>query len=340
MNSARIKECTELSSEILKNFELSELPVSKIILKCLRLCRLLDDKDGILLFTYESSGYPNTPSGMPLDAWRISKIAGRRYIEKNVKQGKTVEVERARLQLISEIEEVIAAQKIQLAAANDPNISITSANPNQFIFAPTGNTNERASVITAIKNNQSLLQKVTGSLYAYILQIYNNLMYGNIVEDTFTRARLEANDKLAKLCPDAIKKFVSVYDNMDSSNPEDWANAVHSCRRILLDMADALYPPQDQPISVSGRTIKVGTEQYINRLIQFISSKAESKTYADVVGADLSSIGMRLDAINDAVCKGTHVDVSKDEASRYIIHTYLLISDIISLYNAPEDIES
>ena len=46
-----------------------------------------------------------------------------------------------------------------------------------------------------------------------------------------------------------------------------------------------------------------------------------------------SSIGMRLDAINEAVCKGTHVDVSKDEASRYIIHTYLLISDIISIRN-------
>lgn len=170
--------------------------------------------------------------------------------------------------------------------------------------------------------------------------MYNNLMYGNIVEDTFTRARLEANEKLAKLCPDAIKKFVSVYDNMDSNNPEDWANAVHSCRRILLDMADALYPPRDQPISVNGKAIKVGAEQYINRLIQFVSSKVESKTYADVVGADLSSIGIRLDAINNAVCKGTHVDVSKDEASRYIIHTYLLISDIISLYNVAEDMVS
>ena len=49
MNSQRIKECTDLATEILKNFELSELPVSKIILKCLRLCRLLGDEDGILL---------------------------------------------------------------------------------------------------------------------------------------------------------------------------------------------------------------------------------------------------------------------------------------------------
>ena len=101
--------------------------------------------------------------------------------------------------------------------------------------------------------------------------------------------------------------------------------------RILLDLADALYPPSDTPIQTNGKTIKVGPDQYINRLIQYICSKSASKTYKDVVGADLKSIGERLDAINGAVCKGTHTDVTKDEATRYIIHTYLLISDIIAL---------
>lgn len=336
MNSERIRECTDLSAEILRNFELSELPVSKIILKCLRLCRLLGDEDGVLLFTYESSGYPSTSSGMASDSWRIAGIAGRRYFEKVGKDGAKEEKEFAKTLLISEIEETISAQKIRLAAATDPNISISSANPYQSVFPPAGNTNERNLIVSAIRQNQSLLQKVTGNLYAYVLQIYNKLMYGNIVEDTFTQARLKVNDVLAKTCPKAVEKFVSVYSNMDSDNPEDWANAVHSCRRILLDLADVLYPPQDEPITVNGKTIKVGSDQYINRLIQFIDGKAGSKTYAKVVGTDLSGIGMRLDAINDAVCKGTHVDVSKDEASRYVVHTYLLISDIISLLDVAD----
>lgn len=333
MNSSRIQECTELSADILKNFELSELPVSKIILKCLRLCRLLGDEDGILLFTYESSGYPITSSGMPNDSWRIAGIAGRRYFETVEINGVKEEKELAKTQLISEIEETISAQKIRLSASADPNVSISSANPYQHVQPPAGNTVERNAIVNSIMKNQSILQKVTGRLYAYVLQIYNKLMYGNTIEDTFTRARLQVNDELSKLCPKAVEKFVSVYANMDSDNPEDWANAVHSCRRILLDLADALYPSQDEPIIVNGKKIKVGQDQYINRLIQFINGKAGSKTYAEVVGTDLSSIGMRLDAINEAVCKGTHVDVSKDEASRYIIHTYLLISDIISIRN-------
>ena len=159
----------------------------------------------------------------------------------------------------------------------------------------------------------------------------DNSISKNIIEDTFTKARLAVNDRLTSLCPKSIGKFVSVYENMDSENPEDWANAVHSCRRILLDLADALYPPQKDPIIIGKKEILVGHDQYINRLVQFISSKKGSQTYFNVVGSDLRSIGERLDAINDAVCKGTHVNVSKDEASRYIIHTYLLVSDIISL---------
>lgn len=99
----------------------------------------------------------------------------------------------------------------------------------------------------------------------------------------------------------------------------------------MVNLADVLYPARDEPIEIDGKQIKVGADQYINRLIQFISSKAKSKTYQDIVGADLSSIGKRLDAVNDAVCKGTHTEITRNEASRYIIHTYLLISDIVAL---------
>lgn len=174
---------------------------------------------------------------------------------------------------------------------------------------------------------------MTGCLYDYVLKIYNKLSYGNIVEDTFTKSRLAVNDKLSTLCPKSIEKFITVYNNMDSDNPEDWANAVHSCRRILVDLADVLYPPKDEPILINGKKIKVGKDQYINRLIQVIDSKAGSKTYSDIVGTDLEYTGKRIDAINNAACKGTHSDVSKEEASRYIIHTYLLISDIVSLFS-------
>ena len=147
----------------------------------------------------------------------------------------------------------------------------------------------------------------------------------------FARFKDQADTRLRTISPTIIDKLSSVYENMDSENPEDWANAVHSCRRILADLADVLYPPKEESIYINGKKIDVGKDKYINRLIQFIASKEDSDTYKQIVGTDLSSIGNRLDAIYNAVCKGTHTEITKDEALRIIIHTYLLISDIVAL---------
>ena len=329
MDANRIKDCTELSAEILGDFELSRIPVENVILKGLRLCRMLGDNTGVQLFTYESSGYPCTPTGLTPDVWQIAQLAGRTYMSPNPSNPSTPLYYHIPT-LLAEYQSIIDIQTRQLSAATDPNISFTGT-PYQGLGYQRSNQMERSTAANAVVNAQKWLQTIRGRLYDYVLQIHNNSVYGNIVEDTFTKARMEANLKLNSLCPQAISKFVSVYENMGSDNPEDWANAVHSCRRILVDLADALYPPKKEPVIVGGREIKVGEEQYINRLVQFIAGKAESKTYRDVVGADLSSIGNRLDAINDAVCKGTHAEITKDEASRYIIHTYLLLSDIVVL---------
>lgn len=330
MNSNRIKECTELSGEILRNFELSEIPMGNIVLKCLRLCRLLGDQKGTLLFTYESSGYPRGADGKyTTQAERIAVLAHREfqqydYVAKDISNYVSYA-------LISDLESGIETLRIKLAASADPGVALTSANPNQILRVPDGNSQERSQITFQIHQKMQILTQVKGALYNYILTIYNKLVYGNIVEDIFTESRIRVNEKLGEYCPKSVEKFVSVYENLLSDNPEDYANAVHSCRRILVDLADALYPPSDTPIQVNGKTIKVGVDQYINRLIQYICSKSGSKTYKDIVGSDLRSIGERLDAINNAVCKGTHADITKDEAQRYIIHTYLLIGDVISL---------
>ena len=327
MNSDRIKECTALSEEILRNIELSEIPLSSIILKGLRLCRLLGDADGIQLFSFEASGYPEkTDRIMTSEAWRISKLAGRRYFEE--KDGKRTEY--AMLDLVSQIVQKIDTGKLRIQAAKDP--ASYSGNLTPLAISYIKNGNERQAIATDVSNQAKWIGTISGSLYNYILDIYNRLRYGNIIEDIFTKTRFAVDTSLMKLCPEAIKKFISVYDNMDSENPEDWANAIHSCRRILNDFADSIYPPNDEPIKLSnGKVIKVGKDQYINRLVQFISNKSKSETYTAIVGSDLGSIGERLDAINNAVCKGTHSKLTKDEAARYLIHTYLLIGDIIQL---------
>lgn len=223
--------------------------------------------------------------------------------------------------LVSQLEQNIETGKMRIQAAHDPTSYSVDITP--LAIARTKGGRERLAIVKDIALQTKWIGKISGKLYDYVLNIYNRLQYGNIIEDIFTESRISTNEKLMELCPDSIRKFISVYENMDSDNPEDWANAIHSCRRILNDFADSIYLPSDDPITLkNGKTIKIGKDQYINRLIQFIAGKSDSKIYYSVVGADLQSIGERLDTINNAICKRTHTDITKDEASRYLIHIF------------------
>jgi hypothetical protein len=96
-----------------------------------------------------------------------------------------------------------------------------------------------------------------------------------------------------------------------------------------------LYPPNPGGLSEiqrGGKKIKVGPDEFINRLVIYVEDKANSETFRAIVGSHLHFLGDRLDAIYDASCKGTHTDIkSVEEAERYIIYTYILIGDILLL---------
>ena len=76
---------------------------------------------------------------------------------------------------------------------------------------------------------------------------------------------------------------------------------------------------------------KLGKNQYINRIIAFIEENSTSERFKSIVGSHLKYIGDRLDSIFKATQKGSHSTVNKEEADRYVLYTYLVINDILTL---------
>ncbi len=75
-----LSEALYLSSEILKNIELSELPLTNIALKASRLARLLNDFDVQKIMVYEVGGYPTLQSNtVSPETWQLAIAAGRGY---------------------------------------------------------------------------------------------------------------------------------------------------------------------------------------------------------------------------------------------------------------------
>ena len=173
-------------------------------------------------------------------------------------------------------------------------------------------------------------------LYRYVLAKHYELRFSGIADDIFTRVRARLDPAIGEAVPDAVQRLTAVYDNLRSDNPEDWSNAVHSCRRILEDLADVVFraraETRTKQVGKKEIIIQLGKENYINRLIAFIEDNSSSERFLEIVGSHLGYVGDRLDSVFKAAQKGSHdTIISRAEADRYVVYTYLLVGDILAL---------
>lgn len=328
-----LREALALSNEILKNIELSELNLEALCLKASRLARLLNDEIMQKIFSHEASGYPSGPDGIPVDVFRLAQIAGREYKKKDEKSGEDKSY--AYIQSAGELEASLSASKEALRAAQDPNVSVSSANPNQYLFTPVGNAKQRHQLQINITATAGRISSRRALVHRYATEKHYELKFSAISSDIFSRIRERVDGTIGEHVPAAVNKLAAVYENLQSSNTEDWSNAVHSCRRVLQDLADALFPAQtDRAVDKGGvkRTIKLGPDNYINRLVTYAADNSDSGRFTAIVGSQLNFLSDRLEALFRAAQKGSHdIILSREEADRYVIYTYLIVGDILAL---------
>ncbi len=120
-----IQEALSVSGEILKLIEESEIPISSVALKAVRLARLLNDSDYIKIFEYEVEGYPSSERGISPEVFRLAAIAKRTFKKKEEKTG--VEKEYANIQSIRHIEEELEAARAQCEKFPQPDPNLTHA---------------------------------------------------------------------------------------------------------------------------------------------------------------------------------------------------------------------
>ena len=326
-------EAQALSADILKDIELSQVPLQLVALKALRLARLLNDFDIQQIFEWESGGYPSGASGIRPEVWTVGESAGRVFFgsESTPDNPKSYMYTES----IEEMEHTVAMGTASLQAAQDPNISISSANQYQHVHAPMGNASERSNIRRQMRIASERLASRRTLIYSYAARKHYELKFAGLVDDVFGRIRSSVDASIGLVVPDAVKKLTAVYDNLKSDNPEDWANAAHSCRRVLQDLADAVFPARGETRtrSVNGKEIeiKLGAEQYINRLVAYVEDSSESSRFSEIVGSHLRYMGDRLDALFGAAQKGSHATVTMEEANRCVVYTYLTVGDILSL---------
>lgn len=293
------------------------------------LTHILKDKDYQKILDYEVSGYPTSSDGFPKDVWECAVMANRTYQRKDDETSEvktyayreSIDTLERKLQINLSRLEKIHEQELSMSSL----ASITCYGSNKYIVQ--GEISEL---------HQRLSSRKT-FIYDYVSKKYYELKFSDLAEDAFSRIRELVDNSIGSLVPMGDQKIMSIYKNLRSTNPEDWSMAVHGCRRVLTALADSVFPPQAEPRckNVNGKEIKIklGQDEYKNRLICFVEDHSDSERFKELVGSHLEFLENRLESVIEAANKGSHSTIiSREEADRYVVYTYMIVGDILSLW--------
>jgi hypothetical protein len=204
--------------------------------------------------------------------------------------------------------------------------------PQDLYFATESHQKVRAKTLPGIYGRRMVLGRVRTKLVTYLTETEAAVEFARAATDAFDRVRQTVDGLLSQIAPAALAKFKAANDRAGMGDPEAGSQALLSCRRILVSLADSLYPANGQSIRGSDNVERTMSEdKYLNRLWQFVTDNLPHESSRRLTQASLAEIGDRLDIVNDLASKGVHADVTAAEVDQCIVQTYLLAGDLLRL---------
>lgn len=329
---SRLDEARKVAQELLESLETSWAPIEAILMKAKRLARLMRDTDAQTWLDLETRGYPDSFNPEQLGSCKKYALAAGRIMS----DGKYYLLSLPKLEALGKSDEasIDALRSSRPIATKAKNFLEKKATEALLASKLKLQTQQKKNYA----DNQALFVSLKSALHNYATDIYLAIELGDVAEEIFEQARGDVDSFVRIHCPKAAEQLVAINERLHEDLPESRAAALTSCRRLLMTVADSLFPPQDQSWTDSnGKTRKVGSEEYKNRLLVYVEQKISSDSSFSIIVSEIEHLAARLDAVYEKVCKGVHADVSKEEARLAVIHTYLFLGEIARLSKKPKN---
>lgn len=191
---------------------------------------------------------------------------------------------------------------------------------------------EQAKLLLLIQSYVKIIEHVRQNIYSYLLLTEKNLHTGKPTSSVFERGLEYVRTSLAERAPAALDKFLAAEVSLAGGTPEDLSHALTSTRRMIKDLADALYPATGETIVGEDRVERVmDDDAYRNRLVQFVKEKLGKRLRGKVMGDTLASYGKRITNLDSMASKGVHRDVAVAEAEQCVIWSFMLVADLLRI---------
>jgi hypothetical protein len=151
-----------------------------------------------------------------------------------------------------------------------------------------------------------------------------NAQMAGVVNEIFLRAA-QIDPRLLTNLHGAFKSF----ERLDTN--EALAHAALSCRRLIENLANALYPPREGKV----KNRLVGKAEYRNRLWAYIDDQLDSNSQRQLVLSTLQDVGNRLDKLDAVANSGLHANIEPNETRRLLVGLTSLTYDLLTLAEPP-----
>jgi hypothetical protein len=321
----RTREIISDAVAIIRDIEGGSLPLSRIALRARRLAQTLDDDAAFAWLSLECSGV--TPGVQPERLTHDSQEALRGFT-KWTKLHATLDV--AKLDVDQVMKDLAAGKQPARTLAFGASLSALersleeTLSPRPLVHAViTGNQNKLVEI-----ELRAVLERVSVAIHEWASGVYISHKFRALAGNIFERFKTSSDAILGQLCPDAIAKLNHAIERASNTNPEEWAAAATSCRRVLKAFADAVFPPRAEP--VDGHPVT--DAHFINRLYAFAKqhgSKAIERQFLAL--EEIEALGATAEKLNDLASKGVHADIKQDEVLMAILRTYVLLMQLAQL---------
>lgn len=311
--------------------------VDKAVFACVRLSRSVGDVFNTLLFLKELRPDKNQADQIFYDEVKGLRVAAQEYLWKVVG------------------EHWLAGRSLEYSVTDDPDRTVMIMGVGEMkkeiehlqetisdLKAPQGMDGYDLAAFTdrydATKSQfrlrqlgiRSILERIRTRCFNYASKIEHQLAGQKGADSFLMSVQNEVNSYFLSRSEDTYNKLRKATDLLSSKEPEDSALLLTSIRRAVNSAADYFYPPVSEDVAcIDGKVRKMGSEQYLNRLYEFVVRSFYKSSSTELVKAELDCLMVFVRKINDMASKGVHGEVTDSEAKQGLLGLYLFLFNII-----------
>lgn len=343
MNSFKLRQEQALDAcdKVINGIEDGTLSVSSSLLLCKKIARLINDYEGLEWLNYEYGGYPRTSNGkVDHDAWKIAADHGRSYMIKD-ESGNHKNI--IFTELCGELEEIIKSCEKAIGNYSTQGFSVSSEHAvgatDRMTLRVAQGTNGLIGKVSESVKHLSILKS---QYYDYAVKWQIEMRFGNVAKTIFEEYQERIGQSYSVLPVQVIQKLNAIEDMLEDGDPERYSQILTSCRRLWAAVANHLFEivlPGFEGKSFkthSNKNIDISGDHFNNKISAVIETLQSKSAKNTLIGSETIYLVDWIEQINALQNAGVHRNVTRDEAIRCIIHTYIALGDILSLKKSVE----